>query len=370
MNIFYRKYFKMAYYHSKYSHKSRHKKMSLAGKILTFILLVLIFLSLLAGYLLYKTVFEANVWLNGKPEVSVIIPRNTEYNEILQILYKDGIIIHRENFEWLARRKNLAQYAKPGHYLILDGMNNNTLINMFLSGNQSPVKVTFNNIRTFEELAGKLSRQIESDSLQLLRCFKDTFNCRYYGFTPEAYKCMFIPNTYEVYFTITPEELTERMFAEFNAFYDSTRREKLKTTGLTLTEAVTLASIVEKETVKREEKAKIAGVYLNRIKRNWLLQADPTVVYALGNFSLKRVLNEHKKFESPYNTYLYAGLPPGPICFPETESIEAVLNFEKHDYLFFCARADFSGYHDFSRSYSQHIQNAKRYQQAVYRYDD
>jgi UPF0755 protein len=186
-----------------------------------------------------------------------------------------------------------------------------------------------------------------------------------FGFTTENIISMFIPNTYEVYWDIPAEKFMERMNKEYTSFWTDQRKARLKAIGLTQLQAITLASIVEKESNKNDEKPDIAGVYMNRYKQGWLLQADPTLVYAMGDFTIKRVLNAYKKIDSPYNTYKYAGLPPGPICLPSISSIDAVLNYRQHNYMYFCAREDFSGYHNFAVTMNEHLVNAARYQQAL-----
>jgi UPF0755 protein len=233
------------------------------------------------------------------------------------------------------------------------------------AGKQDPVKLVFNNIRTKQELAGNISAQIEADSVSILTKLDDNNYLKQFGFTSQNVMSMFIPNTYEVYWNITAEKFMERMFKENKAFWNEKRIQKLKEIRLTQLEAYTLASIVEKETNQNDEKPDVAGVYINRLRDGWLLQADPTLVFALGDFSIKRVLNVYKTINSPYNTYMYLGLPPGPICLPSISSIDAVLNFRQHKYMYFCAREDFSGYHNFAVTLDQHLLNAAKYQQAL-----
>ncbi|HAZ24348.1 MAG TPA: endolytic transglycosylase MltG, partial [Algoriphagus sp.] len=194
---------------------------------------------------------------------------------------------------------------------------------------------------------------------------QDSVYIRKFDFNEETIMSMFIPNTYEVWWNTSPEALFDRMYKEYNDFWTDERKKKAAELGLNPKEVSTLASIVQAESQKKDERAKIAGVYLNRLKLNMPLQADPTLVFALGDFSLKRILNIHKETESPYNTYKYAGLPPGPINLPDINSLDAVLNYEDHDYLYFCAKEDFSGYHAFAKTLSEHNANARRYQAAL-----
>jgi UPF0755 protein len=244
-------------------------------------------------------------------------------------------------------------------------MSNKQIITKLRSKQQDPVKLVFNNIRVKEELAGHISEQLETDSVSLLRLLNDADYLKKFGFTTDNIISMFIPNTYEVYWDIAPEKFMEKMHKEYLAFWTDKRKARLTEIRLTELEAITMASIVEKETNQNDEKPDVAGVYMNRLHDGWLLQADPTLVYALGDFSIKRVLNVYKTIDSPYNTYKYFGLPPGPICLPSISSIDAVLNFRQHQYMYFCAREDFSGYHNFAVTMNEHLLNAAKYQQAL-----
>jgi UPF0755 protein len=354
----------MAYYHSKYGYRNKRKRPRWV-RFLLWTLVLLIIASMVAGYFLYNAIFRNNVWIPEGNSVSVYIPTGATYDDVRLILYGQGIIENRSTFEWLAERKKYPRLVKPGHYVIRKGMSNDELINLLRMGEQTPVKVIFNNIRTAEELAQRISRQIESDSASLISAMTDSAYLAGKGLSRETALTLFIPNTYEFYWNTTAGQFMERMHREYMIFWKDERSVKAAETDLSIPEIVTLASIVEKETNKNDEKARIAGVYINRLKKNWLLQADPTLVYAAGDFSIKRVLNEHKKIDSPYNTYIHAGLPPGPICIPSIASIDAVLNHEEHDYLFFCASDDMSGYHVFAKSITQHNKNARKYQRAL-----
>jgi len=354
----------MAYYHSKYGY-TRKKKRPAWVRFILWLLLLLIIGSLIAGFFLYKALFQTNVWTpEGKP-LSVYIPTGSDYDDVKLILYSNGVVINRKTFEWLAMRKKYPELVKPGHYIVRKGMSNDELINMLRLGIQTPVDVVFNNIRTREQLAQRVAGQIEADSAGIMNLLNDTVFLKEKGLTPATALTMFIPNTYEFYWNTNARQFIERMYREYITFWDGWRDEKAREKGMDRTEVVILASIIEKETNKNDEKATIAGVYINRLKKNWLLQADPTLVYASGDFGLTRVLNVHKEIDSPYNTYKYAGLPPGPICIPSIASIDAVLNYEDHDYLFFCARDDLSGYHVFSSYITQHNRNARRYRKAI-----
>ena len=313
------------------------------------------------GVQLYRYIFEPNINTPG----SIIIPLNATYEQVLDSLKRHDIILDYNAFNWVAKRKNYAKLIKPGKYLLDKGLNTNEILNMLRSGNQQPVQVTFNNLRFITELAGEISRYIQPDSLELLKKFTDPATFEKYGFTEATFHCMFIPNTYEFYWTTTADQFLERMSMEYKRFWNEERRNKADVLGLTPEEVMTVASIVQEESNKKDEKPIIAGLYLNRIKRGMPLQADPTVKFALGNFHIKRVLNSHLAIDSPYNTYKYPGLPPGPINFPEIASIESVLNAAKTPYLYMCAREDFSGYHNFAKTLSAHNENARKYRDAL-----
>jgi len=339
--------------------RSRRKKI-----IFTFIIILLVGAAITV-FLGYRMIYQPNVWLNGKPSVAININSGSNWDEVKEILYKNGTIVHRASFEKLAFIMKYPDHIKPGHYLIKEGMSNKQIITKLRARQQDPVKLVFNNIRIKEELAGHISEQIETDSVSLLKLLNDAEYLKKFGFTPNTVISMFIPNTYEVYWDISPKKFMERMNKEYNAFWTDKRKAKLAEMRLTELEAITLASIVEKETNQNDEKPDVAGVYLNRLRDGWLLQADPTLVYALGNFNIKRVLNIYKTVDSPYNTYKYTGLPPGPICLPSISSIDAVLNYRQHKYMYFCAREDFSGYHNFAVTLNEHLLNAAKYQQAL-----
>lgn len=270
---------------------------------------------------------------------------------------------HNWAFDLYAKRIDLSNNLKAGHYILEPQMNVIQIVRMLKLGLQTPVNVTINNVKTPQYLAGKLSRQIMADSVEIVRALTDQQTATKLGFSsPLTMFSMFIPNTYEFYWTVTPEEFIERMRKEYKRFWTEERDAKRKRSGLSRTEVMTLASIVYEETRKSDEMPRIAGVYINRLRQGIPLQADPTIKYALQDFGLRRILYRHLKYPSPYNTYVNRGLPPSPICMPSIEAIDAVLNFEKHDYIFFCARPTFDGYHNFARTLKEHNANAKAYQ--------
>ncbi len=337
-------------------------------KTIRIILIVFVIALIPTGYFglkFYNSLFKSNVAINGGDSYYLYVPTGSSFETLMDSLKSSKVLINEESFINAAKLKNL-NTAKPGRYKLQNGMTNRTLINMLAIGSQSPVRLTLaGNIRTKEKLAEIVSRYIEPDSTSLLAAFNDNAFLEQYGVNSNTMLAICILNTYEFYWNTSPDDFITRMFKEFNRFWTDERNEKLEQTGLSRIEVITLASIVAEETIKTDEMPKVAGVYLNRLKKGVLLQADPTVKYAVGDFSIRRVLNSHTEYDSPYNTYKYAGLPPGPICIPSTAAIDAVLNAEKHDYYYFCAKSDFSGYHAFAKTLAQHNQNAKAYQQAL-----
>jgi UPF0755 protein len=343
---------------------NKRKKKSSFKKIFAITVTVIVFVGLFFAYLAYLAILQPNVDLD-REFTHLYIPTGSTYEDVKAILHSEGIIENEKTFDWLAEKKKYPSRVRPGRYRIYNEMGNNQLINLLRSGVQDPVNVTFNNIRTKEQLAGAVASYIEADSLSIISLLNDEEVMGEYGLNKETAVLLFIPNTYEFYWNTSAQQLLERMNSEYNAFWNNRRRQLAERSGMTPIEVSIMASIVRQETSKRDEMATIAGVYVNRIKRNIPLQADPTVVFAVGDFSINRVLNRHLAIDSPYNTYKYAGLPPGPISLPEPYIIDAVLNNEDHEYVFFCARDDFSGYHAFAKTYSEHLQNARRYQRAL-----
>ena len=292
------------------------------------------------------------------------VSRNTSYEALLDSLKPS--IKHHLAFDIYAQRLELKDKYKVGHYVVRDGMNVIEIVRMLKLGLQTPVNVVINNVRTPQQLAGKLSRQFEADSVEFATLLTDQQLARKLGFaSPLTMFSMFLPNTYEFYWTATPEEVVERLRREYKRFWTAERDAQRKRSGLSRVEVMTLASIVNEETRKVDEMPRVAGVYINRLRKGMPLQADPTIKYALQDFGLRRILKKHLKHPSPYNTYINKGLPLSPICMPCVEAVDAVLNFEKHDYLYFCARHTFDGYHNFAKSYSQHLANARLYQKEL-----
>ncbi|MDR3252238.1 MAG: endolytic transglycosylase MltG [Tannerella sp.] len=272
-----------------------------------------------------------------------------------------------EVFKLLAKLRQYPENIKSGRYAVEPKMSSIELLNRLRRGQQSPVRLTFNNIRLTTDLATRLSEQLMMGVGELQRPLDDEKYCQSLGFNTQTISSMFIPNTYEVYWNIPVDKLMERMKREFDAFWNESRRRKAENMRLTPVEVATLASIVEEETAAEDEYARVAGLYVNRLYKGMLLQADPTVKFAVGDFSLRRILNVHLAVESPYNTYLHEGLPPGPIRIPSPKSIDAVLNYEHHNYLYMCAKENFSGRHNFAVTLAEHTRNANLYHKALNR---
>ncbi|HSH19909.1 MAG TPA: endolytic transglycosylase MltG [Draconibacterium sp.] len=341
--------------------KSRLMLFPRIGKFIILFFAVAFIIVGIRAYQLYQYVFRENI----KTDYVLYIPYNSTYEDVTASLTSNDVLASLKAFNWIAKKKSYKSAIKPGRYALIKGMNTNEVVNILRAGLQTPLNVTFNNVRVKEQLAGKVSQYILADSISILKLFSDENQIKKFGFTPETYSTMFIPDTYEFYWTTSAEEFANRMKTEYDSFWNDERRKKAEEINLSPVEVSVLASIVQAETAKNEELKRVAGLYINRLKRGIFLQADPTVKYAVGDFSLKRILNVHLETDSPYNTYKYAGLPPGPINFPETSAIDAVLNYEKHKYLFMCAKEDFSGYHNFATTLSEHNRNAARYRAAL-----
>jgi len=329
------------------------------------ILFIGLLLAILIGGYAYVKVFKSNV--NIGAEKSLYFPSNASLDAL-----KDSLkpyLKDMTSFELLAKKKNLKK-PKGGRYIIKPGMSNNDLVNMFRSGSQKPIKVVFNNQATLKALAKRVSEQLEADEGSLYKAFTDSEFLKANGFNTKTAIAMYLPNSYDMYWNASPEKFRKKMLAAYKKFWNKSRLAKAKKINLSPTKVVALASIVNAESVKADERPRIAGVYLNRLRKGMKLEADPTVKYAYKqkygeDAVIKRVLNKDKKIKSPYNTYMYAGLPPGPINMPDISSIDAVLNSEKHNYIFFCASVKRMGYHEFSKTNAQHERYAKKYHDYV-----
>ncbi|MBN1116795.1 MAG: endolytic transglycosylase MltG [Bacteroidales bacterium] len=338
---------------------SRIVKISLLVLLAVFIIVAVKFLDL------YKKAYSPNINNPSDKEFVLFIYSGWTYDSVINAIELNHYVKNISSFKWAAKKKNYANHVYPGRYVLEDRMSNNDIINKLRSGSQDVLNITFNNIRTLEELAERISDQLEPSGNEFLETFNDSAVYTQYGFTYQTFPAMFIPNTYEFYWNTSAKRFVEKMYDEYERFWNKQRTFKAGKIGLTPVEVATLASIVEGETIKEDEKADIAGVYINRLEKGMRLQADPTVKFAINDFTIRRVLRKHYQTDSPYNTYKYAGLPPGPICLPEISSIEAVLNYTDHNYMYFCAKSDFSGYHAFARTISEHNKNASAYQREL-----
>lgn len=331
------------------------------------ILLIIVILGLLLGGLfsamVYRTLFISNTLFNNE-EAFVFIPSDADFDLVkgqLKPLLKDI-----STFETAAQRKSYTENIKGGKYAITKGMNNNDIVNALRSGN-IPVRIAFNNQESPALLAGRVGSQLEADSLDLLRAFSDPTFLKAQGWSEDQSLLPYIPNSYEFYWNTSAEQFRDRMLEEYQKFWTDARLGQARSRGLSPEKVIALASVVHKETAKSDERPRVAGVYLNRLKKGMLLQADPTVIYAIkketGNFDtvIKRVLYRDLEIDSPFNTYKYPGIPPGPIAMPDISAIDAVLSPERHNYLYFVADTENFGYHKFAETLSQHNRNKEQY---------
>ncbi|MBB1193883.1 endolytic transglycosylase MltG [Flavobacterium sp. SOK18b] len=331
-------------------------------KIISIVSVVLISGLMIYGMILLKQIFSANTKFTEQ-EVYVYVPTDSKYEDVKKIL--SPYVENLERFELVASKRGYIENVIPGRFLLRKGMSSYDLVKTLRLN--SPVKLAFNNQERIENLAGRVGSQIEADSLVLLNTFKDSVFLQENGFNEENILAMFIPNTYEIYWNTTAEKFRDKMIKEYRNFWNEERTAKAKAQGLTPVEATILASIVHKESVKKDERPRIAGVYLNRLKLEMPLQADPTVIFAMKkkandfNQVIKRVFYNDLTMSHPYNTYMNVGLPPGPIAMPDITALEAVLNPEKNDFIYFCASVDRFGYHEFAATLPEHNVNAKKY---------
>jgi len=339
--------------------------MNTKRKILISLIITIVAIVLVSGSFFIYIFLKTNVSANGGESFVYIYPNST-VNQVVNQIDKVAKIKNHFTFNLVAKAlKYTDGKVRAGRYAIFDGMSNLTLIRKLRNGQQTPVKLTFNNIRTKEQLAERLSQQIIADSLSIITLLNDTNYLKPLGLTPETSITLFIPDTYEMYWTTDASTLFKRMEKEYNTFWNQERLSKAQQIPLSPQGVVTLASIVDEESKYQPELATIAGLYINRLRKGIKLQADPTLKFANFDFAARRVVDSHKKVDSPYNTYQVYGLPPGPICIPSKNAIDAVLNYAHTDFLFMCAKETFDGTHNFAVSYSEHIKNASRYQQAL-----
>ena len=335
-------------------------------KIITIAAVVLITLLMIYGFVLLNQIFSANTKFEDK-EVYVYVPTDSKYEDVQKILAP--YVEKMDRFDLVANKRGYDDNVIPGRFLLTKGMNSYALVKTMRLN--SAVKLAFNNQERVEDLAGRVGSQIEADSVSLLKSFKDSIFLKENGFNEENVIAMFIPNTYEIYWNTTAVKFRDKMIKEYRNFWTKERIAKAEKRGLTPVEATTLASIVHKESVKKDERPRIAGVYLNRLRAGMPLQADPTVIFAMKKKSndfeqvIKRVFYNDLTMNHPYNTYMNTGLPPGPIAMPDITALEAVLNPEKNDYIYFCASVERFGYHEFAVTLEEHNKNAKKYSEWI-----
>lgn len=333
-------------------------------KILWTITLIGLVAAAVFAYYIYNAMLSPNTAFNNE-RAYIYVPTNSSYADVVEQL--EPLLEDIESFDALAKQKKYNTNLKAGRFAIEKGMNNNDIINSIRSNNL-PVQLAFNNQESIAKLAGRVSQQIEADSLDLLKAMTDEAFLTKSGFNKKSALGMYIPNSYEFFWNSSAETFRDRMLKEYNRFWNESRNAKAKAIGLSRDEVMTLASIVHEESKQPSEQPRIAGVYLNRIRIGMPLQADPTLKFAAyqlpqyKNTVIKRVLNIHKEIASPYNTYKNSGLPPGLITMPDITAIDAVLNPEKHNYIYFAADAKKIGYHKFAKTLAQHNQNAREYQ--------
>ncbi|MEC8702170.1 MAG: endolytic transglycosylase MltG [Bacteroidota bacterium] len=311
----------------------------------------------------YQMLYSPNFLINADDKF-IIIEENTDFNELIKKLEDDTLINDILSFSFLSKLMEYQENIKIGAYKVKMNMSNYEMITMLRSGNQTPIKLTFTYARKIEDLAEKITTKLKMSKDDLLNYLNENIN-NYSGFKKTDIISIFLPDTYEVYWNISPEKLTNKMYSEYKKFWNEERLSKLDKINLNQKEAIVLASIVASESRMLDEADRIAGLYINRLNRNMRLQADPTLIFAANDFTIRRVLNKHKKIKSPYNTYIHRGLPPGPIRLASKKYIDAVLNYEKHNYIYMCAKEDFSGYHAFATNLSDHNRNAKKFQLAL-----
>ena len=333
-----------------------------------------------------KKIFSWGIFVGSFVAAALIVTHNSFYGSAIkqnkavyvtnQTVYSDLAAEIKQNlsnplkvraFDFYASHLNLESRIKVGHYILKEDMSVISIVRMFVLGEQTPINLVIGEARTLPQLAGKISKQIMADSAAILGVMRNREVKAELGYKHDSLIAMFVPNTYQVYWTVTPEKLLERMKRESNAFWNEGRKAKLEAIGMSSYQVMTLASIVYEETKNRGEMPKIAGVYVNRLRKRMPLQACPTVKYAMGDFSLTRILHKHLQTVSPFNTYRNAGLPPAPICIPSVAAIDAVLTYEKSSYLYFCAKPEFDGTHNFAKTLSEHNANSRKYNEALKR---
>jgi UPF0755 protein len=330
------------------------------------IILTVSILAVTAIFYFYQLFYTSNFLVGTKKGGAYLyINEGDNFQKVLKRLQDEKIVNNVVAFAFVSKLRGYQENVRAGRYYIKANSANLEVVNMLRAGIQAPVEVVFNNVRTLDVLVEKVGEQLACGKEQFNKVLRSPEILKKYATDTNNIIGFFLPNTYQVYWNAKPEAFIEQMHKNYKKFWNEKRLEKAQALKLTPQQVITLASIVQGETAKEDEKPRVAGVYLNRLRDKMKLQADPTLVFALRDFTIKRLYDRHKEIDSPYNTYKYLGLPPGPINMPTASSIDAVLNAEKHKYLYFCAKEDFSGYHNFATNYNDHLRNARIYQKTL-----
>lgn len=332
-------------------------------KVIKILFVPTLFVGIAVSYV-YFGIFEQKINTGGKKEIYFYLKSNSSFDDVVDALVEDKIVSNKAKFAWMADLRNLKGNIYPGRYSLNSDMTWTELVLYLRQGKIDEVKVTFNNVRTLAQLAEKVSKQIEASEDDLLEALTNEEIIAERGYEKEVFLAVFIPDSYKMYWNSSAKDFIDRMLKEYKKFWTKRRLNKAKNLKLSPVEVSILASIVQSEQNKfPDEWPIIAGLYLNRLKKGMKLQSDPTVVYAWGDFSIRRVWNKHLTINSPYNTYRFYGLPPGPIRVPASGVIDAVLNYQKHNYIYMCANPKIGGKHAFAVSLKQHNANAKIYRE-------
>ncbi|WP_337044516.1 endolytic transglycosylase MltG [Emticicia sp. 17c] len=334
-------------------------------KFIAYTLVIVTTIVATLSFYFWQVASSANLNVKGEKSFVLYVPTGASYKNVVDSLHKYKMIHDEISFQFLSKWMKYPENVKPGRYEIKPNAGNKEILSKLKRGQQDDVRLTFNNIRLKSDLIKKIGSRFEFSSDELLKELQDAKVCGKYGFDTTTIMCMFLPNTYFIRWTTTPEKFLDRMHSEYKKYWTDEKLQKAKSINMTPVQVAIMASIVQSETNKKDEMPRVAGSYINRLAINMPLQADPTVKFAVGDFSLKRILEKHLAINSPYNTYRNTGLPPGPIALPEPVALDAVLNYERHKYIYFCAKEDFSGYHNFAENYNEHLNNARIYQEAL-----
>jgi UPF0755 protein len=333
-----------------------------AKKIIAAIVLVLVVAIGLGGYNYYAKYFSPDVTASQE---YLYIHTGAGFDDVYKTIKDQGMVKDSASFYQAAESMNYPTRVKPGRYHLHEGMSNRRLINMLASGTQEPVTLSFHNLRLKDQFAGFVGKRIEPDSTAILNLLDSTAFVKQYGFTTDNVYTMFLPNTYQLYWNTSPEKFFKKMHAAYEKFWTGERRAKAAAINLDPIQVTILASIVDGEASHDDEMPTIAGLYLNRLKKGMKLESDPTIIFAENDYTIHRVLSRYLTINSPYNTYMHTGLPPGPINMPSVNAINSVLDYRRSDYIYMCAKEDFSGYHNFATNMADHLVNAHKYQEAL-----